>query len=82
MINDEINIGDEIRWRWNESMQWSLGIYRGETDRGFEVYDLCIELPEYIECCAEISVNPHWETKVYKSDRFKDRNYKNYNFSR
>lgn len=78
---DEIKIGDTIHARWNKGMRWTSGIFKGETENGFEVYDFSIEKPKYIEYYAEISKDGYVGSKIYKSKKFKDRNYKNYNFS-
>jgi hypothetical protein len=78
---DEIKIGDTIHARWNKGMRWTSGIFKGETENGFEVYDFSIEKPKYIEYYAEISKDGYGGSKIYKSKKFKDRNYKNYNFS-
>ena len=74
--------GDEVYARWNNSMQWGFGTFKGETKNGFEVYDMTIERPEYIEYYAEISKDPRSGTKIFKSKKFKDRNYKNYHFTK
>ena len=75
-----IPIGSIVRARWNDNTQWSLGIFIGETRNGFEVYDMCIERTEYIEYYSQLSENPHCNTKIFKSEKFKDRNYNNYHF--
>ncbi len=75
-------IGSEVRARWNDTMQWTLGTFKGETENGFEVYDFTIEKPKYIEYYSQISIDPYNGTKIFKSDKFKDRNYKNYHFKK
>jgi len=75
-------VGSEVRARWNDTMQWSSGIFKGETKNGYEVYDLSIEQPKYIEFYGEISKDPYRGSKIFKSNKFKDRNYKNYHFSK
>jgi hypothetical protein len=79
---DEIKIGDTIDARWHNRMQWTSGIFKGETENGFEVYDLSIERPEYIEYYAEISKDGYGGSKIFESKKFKDRNYKNNHFNR
>ena len=78
----DIKVGDKIYARWNDSMSWTIGIFKGETKNGFEVYDRTIERPEYIEFYAQISKSPppYGDKKIFYSKNFKDRNYKNYNF--
>jgi hypothetical protein len=66
-------IGSEVRGRWNASMQWTLGTFKGETQNGFEMYDMGIEKPEYVEYYAEISEDPHNGTEIFKSKKFKNR---------
>ena len=77
-----IKIGDKIYARWNDSMSWTIGIFKGETKNGFEVYNFTIERPEYIEFYEQISKlpYPYGDAKTFYSKNFKDRNYKNYNF--
>jgi len=76
-------VGDEVSGRWNDSMKWTLGTFKGETKNGFEVYNFTIEEPDYIEYYAQITQNPHQDNnKIFYSNNFKDRNYKNYNFKR
>ena len=75
-------VGSKVSARWNDNMRWSSGIYKGETKNGFEVYDMSIERPEYIEYYSQISEDPHYGTEIFKSKKFKDRNYKNYNFKK
>lgn len=80
---NNIKIGDEIHHRWNDSMQWRLGIFIGETMNGFEVYDSCIERPSHIEYAGQISTDGNGRYGapiIYCSNRFTDRNYNNYNF--
>jgi len=79
---DNVKIGDTISHRWNDSMQWSLGIFIGETSNGFEVYDSCIEREDHIEYASQISIGGYQGNEIYYSDKFKDRNYNNFNFSR
>ena len=83
-LTDEIKIGDVVRGRWNKTMQWRNGIFKGETENGFEVYDFEIKDPNYIEYYAEISKNPYpyGSDKVFYSEKWKDRNYKNYHFTK
>lgn len=76
-----IQIGSKVRARWNNNVQWTLGIFIGETENGFEVHNFCIERPEYIEYYSQISENPHCNTEIFKSEKFKDRNYNNYSFT-
>jgi hypothetical protein len=80
----EIKIGDEVHARWNDSMQWTLGTFIGETENGFEVYNFKIEEPKYIEYYAQITKDGHnrKNNKIYESKNFKNRNYKNYNFKK
>ena len=81
---DNIKIGDEINYRWNDSMQWRLGIFIGETNNGFEVYDSCIERADHIEYAGQISPDGYGRYGapiIYCSNKFTDRNYNNYNFS-
>jgi len=74
-------IGKEIYCRWNDSMQWWYGILKDETENGFEVYDSCIKDLQRIEYYAQISENPHKiNADIIKSEKWKDRNYKNYRF--
>jgi hypothetical protein len=75
-------VGSEVRARWNDSMQWTSGIFKGETENGFEVYDFSIEQPKYIEFYGEISKDPYSGSEIFKSNKFKERNYKNYHFSK
>lgn len=76
-------VGDEVSGRWNDSMKWTLGTFKGETKNGFEVYNFTIEEPDHIEYYAQITQNPNQDnTKIFYSNNFKDRNYKNYNFKR
>jgi hypothetical protein len=82
---DNIKTGDTISHRWNDSMQWSLGIFIGETSNGFEVYEYCIEREDRIEYAGQISTDGYGrygEPIIHHSDKFKDRNYNNFNFSR
>jgi hypothetical protein len=76
-----IKIGDEVYGRWNNANKWTSGIFKGETENGFEVYDFSIEKPDHIEYYAEISEDGYGGSKIYTSTKFKDRNYKNYHFS-
>ena len=76
-----IKIGDEVYGRWNNANNWTSGIFKGETENGFEVYDFSIEKPDHIEYYAEISEDGYGGSKIYTSTKFKDRNYKNYHFS-
>ena len=78
----DIKVGDKIYARWNDRMSWTIGIFKGETKNGFEVYDRTIERPEYIEFYAQISKSPppYGDKKIFYSKNFKDRNYKNYHF--
>jgi hypothetical protein len=75
-------VGSEVYARWNDSNKWTIGIFKGETENGFEVYDFTIEKPKYIEFYGEISKDPHSGSEIFKSNRFKGRNYKNYHFSK
>jgi hypothetical protein len=75
-------IGSEVSGRWNDGMRWTLGTFKGETENGFEVYDFTIEKPDHIEYYSEISVDPYEGTRIFKSNNFKDRNYKNYHFKK
>jgi hypothetical protein len=76
-----IKIGNEVYGRWNNTNKWTSGIFKGETENGFEVYDFSIEKPDHIEYYAEISEDGYGGSKIYTSTKFKDRNYKNYHFS-
>jgi hypothetical protein len=82
LITKIMNIkkGDEVHCRWNDSMQWTTCTFIGETDNGFEAYNFTIEDNEHIEYYAQICVEPHKNHVIYYSKKFKDRNYKNYNF--
>ena len=75
-------VGSEVSARWNDDMQWATGIFIGETKNGFEVYDFSIEQPKYIEFYGEISTDPYNGSEIFKSNKFKDRNYKNYHFTK
>jgi hypothetical protein len=75
-------VGSEVRARWNGTMQWSSGIFKGETENGFEVYDFSIEQPKYIEFYSEISIDPYNGSEIFKSNNFKGRNKKNYHFTK
>jgi hypothetical protein len=74
-------IGKDIYGRWSNSMQWTNGILKGETDNGFEVYNYGIKKEVYIEYYAQISQNPYKiNADIIESKKWKDRNYKNYCF--
>lgn len=81
---EDIKVGDKIYGRWNDSMKWTLGTFKGETKNGFEVYNFTIERPEYIEYYSQISKlpSPYGSEKIFYSENFKDRNYKNYHFNK
>jgi len=74
--------GEEVYARWNDTNRWTTGIFKGETKNGFEVYDHSIIKPNHIEYYAQISrlPYPHGNKKTFKSKKWSDRNYKNYNF--
>ena len=76
--------GEEVFARWNDSNRWTNGIFKGETKNGFEVYNFSILEPNYIEYYAQISKEPYpyGKEKTFKSKKWKDRNYKNYNFKK
>ena len=75
-------VGSEVRARWNDTMQWSSGIFKGETENGFEVYNFSIKEPKYIEYYGQISLDPYNGFEIFKSKNFKNRNNKNYQFTK
>lgn len=81
-MNLDIKIGDEIYGRWNNTMQWTMCIFNGETANGFEAFDFTIQQAKYIEYYCEITKNPYkLNAEIFQSNNWKDRNYKNYHFT-
>ena len=76
--------GEFVLARWNDNMQWTKGILKGETKNGFEVYDFGLKDKKYIEFYAQIAIEPYpyGKGKIWHSNKWKNRNYKNYHFTK